>query len=79
MKKSSFGFLYFVIFELKVKYTASNFTKMLYNIYEHMFGGGNMKIVAKPIEVVSWTDTKGNINPEDLKLLKKMKIILLLK
>lgn len=22
-----------------------------------------MKIVAKPIEVVSWTDAKGNINP----------------
>ena len=36
---------------------------MEYNIYEHMFGGGNMKIVAKLIEVVSWTDTKGNINP----------------
>jgi hypothetical protein len=29
-----------------------------------------MKVVAKPIEVVSWTDTKGNINPIRFKLTK---------
>ena len=27
-----------------------------------------MKIIAKPIEVVSWTDTKGNINPVRFKI-----------
>jgi hypothetical protein len=27
-----------------------------------------MKVVAKPIEVVSWTDTKGNINPVRFKI-----------
>ena len=27
-----------------------------------------MKIVVKPIEVVSWTDTKGNINPVRFKI-----------
>ena len=35
------------------------------------FGGGNMKVVAKPIEVVSWTDTKGNINPVRFKITKE--------
>jgi hypothetical protein len=44
--------------------------------YEHMFGGGNMKIVAKPIEVVSWTDTKGNINPVRFKYCVLLFIIL---
>ena len=29
-----------------------------------------MKIIAKPIEVVAWTDTKGNINPVRFKLTK---------
>ena len=29
-----------------------------------------MKIVAKPIEVVSWTDTKGNINPVRFRITK---------
>ena len=29
-----------------------------------------MKVVAKPIEVVSWTDTKGNINPVRFKITK---------
>jgi hypothetical protein len=29
-----------------------------------------MKVVAKPIEVVSWTDTKGNVNPIRFKLTK---------
>ena len=28
-----------------------------------MFGGDDMKVVVKPIEMVSWSDTKGNINP----------------
>lgn len=27
-----------------------------------------MKVIAKPIEVVSWTDTKGNINPVRFKI-----------
>ncbi|MBU3146830.1 hypothetical protein [Clostridium sp. CF012] len=27
-----------------------------------------MKVVAKPIEVVSWTDTKGNIHPVRFKI-----------
>ena len=27
-----------------------------------------MKIIAKPIEVVSWTDTKGNVNPVRFKI-----------
>ena len=32
-------------------------------------GGGIMKVVARPIEmVVSWTDTKGNINPVRFKI-----------
>ena len=30
-----------------------------------------MKVVAKPIEMVAWTDTKGNINPVRFKLIKK--------
>jgi len=30
-----------------------------------------MKILAKPIEVVSWTDTKGNINPVRFKITKE--------
>jgi len=28
-----------------------------------VFGGDDMKVVVKPIEMVSWSDTKGNINP----------------
>lgn len=40
----------------------------MYNIYEHMFRGDSMKVVAKPIEVVSWTDTNGNINPVRFKI-----------
>lgn len=27
-----------------------------------------MKVVARPIEMVSWTDTKGNINPVRFKI-----------
>jgi len=30
-----------------------------------------MKVVAKPIEMVAWTDTKGNINPIKFKLIKE--------
>jgi len=30
-----------------------------------------MKVVAKPIEMVAWTDTKGNINPVRFKLTKE--------
>jgi hypothetical protein len=30
-----------------------------------------MKVVAKPIEVVSWTDTKGNINPVRFKIVNE--------
>lgn len=41
---------------------------MLYKIYDRKFGGGNMKIVAKLIEVVSWIDIKGNINPVRFKI-----------
>ena len=44
---------------------------MLYNIYEHMFEGDSVKIVAKPIEVVSWTDINGNINPVRFKITKE--------
>ena len=29
-----------------------------------------MKIVVKPIEMVAWTDTKGNINPVRFKITK---------
>lgn len=29
-----------------------------------------MKVVAKPIEMVAWTDTKGNINPVRFKITK---------
>lgn len=32
------------------------------------FEGGSMKIVAKLIEVVAWTDTSGNINPVRFKI-----------
>lgn len=30
-----------------------------------------MKVVAKPIEMIAWTDTKGNINPVRFKLTKE--------
>lgn len=30
-----------------------------------------MKVIAKPIDVVSWTDTKGNINPVRFKIINK--------
>ena len=30
-----------------------------------------MKVVAKPIEMVAWTDTKGNINPVRFKITKE--------
>lgn len=30
-----------------------------------------MKVVAKPIEVVTWTDMKGNINPIRFRFLEK--------
>ena len=30
-----------------------------------------MKVVARPIEVVSWTDTKGNINPVRFKIVNE--------
>ena len=30
-----------------------------------------MKVVAKPIEMVAWTDTKGNINPVRFKITNK--------
>ena len=42
---------------------------MLYNIENVCFiGGGNMKVVAKPIEVISVMDTKGNITPLRLRI-----------
>lgn len=47
---------------LKENFTPSNSSKLLYNKGNVCFGGDNMKIVAKPIEMVSWTDIKGNIN-----------------
>ena len=30
-----------------------------------------MKVIAKPIEVVSWTDTKGNVNPVRFKIINE--------
>jgi hypothetical protein len=30
-----------------------------------------MKIIAKPIEMVAWTDTKGNINPVRFKIVNE--------
>ena len=30
-----------------------------------------MKVVAKPIEMVAWTDTKGNINPVRFKIINE--------
>jgi len=33
-----------------------------------MFGSDSMKVIAKPIDVVCWTDTKGNINPVRFKI-----------
>jgi len=47
----------------KENITPSNLSKIMYNIYKRMFGGNNLKVVAKPIEVISMTDTKGNITP----------------
>ena len=32
------------------------------------YGGDNMKVVAKPIEVISVMDTKGNITPLRLRI-----------
>ena len=48
---------------LKENFTPSNFSKVLYNKGNVCFGGVNMKVIAKPIKVVSWTDTSGKINP----------------
>ncbi|MGK0468942.1 MAG: hypothetical protein ACJAX4_004291 [Clostridium sp.] len=44
-----------------------------------MFGGSNMKIVAKPIEVVSWTDTRGNIHPVRFKIINEDESISVIK
>ena len=33
-----------------------------------MFEGSNMKIIAKPIEMVSWTDINGNMHPVRFKI-----------
>jgi len=42
---------------------------MLYNIENVCFiRGDNMKVVAKPIEVISVMDTKGNITPLRLRI-----------
>jgi hypothetical protein len=42
---------------------------MLYNINANIcFGGDSIKIVVKPIEVVVWTDVKGNIHPVRFKI-----------
>ena len=30
-----------------------------------------MKVVAKPIEMVAWTDTKGNVNPVRFRITKE--------
>ena len=43
---------------------------MLYNKGNVCFGGGSIKIVAKPIEMVAWTDIRGNINPIRFKITK---------
>ena len=52
----------------KENITPYNLSKMRYNIYKHMFGGSNMKVVSKPIEVISMTDIKGNITPLRLRI-----------
>jgi hypothetical protein len=44
------------------------FVKRLTMYTNIWFRGGNMKIVGKPMEVVSWTDTNGNINPVRFKI-----------
>ncbi|WP_435791276.1 hypothetical protein [Clostridium sp.] len=38
-----------------------------------------MKIVAKPIEVVSWTDTRGNIHPVRFKIINEDESISVIK
>jgi hypothetical protein len=38
-----------------------------------------MKIVAKPIEVVSWTDTRGNIHPARFKIINEDESISVIK
>ncbi|MGK0467175.1 MAG: hypothetical protein ACJAX4_002466 [Clostridium sp.] len=54
--------------ELLVYFTPSNFIKMLYNKGNICFGGDNLKVIAKPIEVVVWTDIRGNIHPVRFKI-----------
>jgi len=42
----------------------------MYNINTNrcFIGGGNLKVVSKPIEVISMTDIKGNITPLRLRI-----------
>lgn len=44
-----------------------NRTYVLYNIIR----GGNMKILAKPIQMIAWNDINGNIHPVRFKITKE--------
>lgn len=33
-----------------------------------MFGGDKMKVIAKPVEMVTWTDLNGKLNPVRFKI-----------
>jgi len=49
-------------------------------IYKNVcFGGDSMKVIAKPIEMVSWTDQQGNIKPIRFKISNKDESISVIK